>query len=115
MKIVFNNMADFAHVRGLLLLPCVLLWGCGGGLGLASEGQLRAAGATRPWLTARELEVGRTVFIERCGSCHSLPLAESRSPSQWPGEVARMATVARLTGDQQAQIEAYLVAMSSPR
>jgi mono/diheme cytochrome c family protein len=59
------------------------------------------------------LKVGRSLYIGRCGSCHSLKEPGFLTPAEWPDMVAHMAENAKINEDQQRAITQYLVAVSA--
>jgi hypothetical protein len=59
------------------------------------------------------LKVGRSLYISRCGACHSLKEPGLLDPQDWPGMVERMAENAKLNPDQQRAITQYLVGASA--
>jgi mono/diheme cytochrome c family protein len=64
---------------------------CGG----AAVPQPTAADASRgsahfPDLTLSELTHGRTLYVSRCGSCHTLKRPSELSAAQWQVEVTEM-------------------------
>ena len=91
-------------------------------LGLASCGP--AAPAVQPqhatWAMAQwpatsqaELEQGRSLFLQRCSSCHRPPAPDSHAPAEWPGEIAEMKERAHLTADEQVLIERYVITLAT--
>ena len=57
--------------------------------------QPTAADASRgtahfPDLTLAELEQGRSLYVSRCGSCHTLKRPAELAPQQWDQEVREM-------------------------
>jgi mono/diheme cytochrome c family protein len=43
-----------------------------------------------PDLTLSELQQGRTLYVSRCGSCHTLKRPTELPPEQWQKEVGEM-------------------------
>jgi mono/diheme cytochrome c family protein len=80
----------------------LLLSGCAGPTHV--PGQVTTLGA---------LKVGRSLYIGRCGSCHSLKEPGFLTPAEWPDMVAHMAENAKINEDQQRAITQYLVAVSA--
>ena len=71
------------------VLAC--LAACGG----SAVPHLTAADASRgsahfPDLTLNELAQGRTLYVSRCGSCHTLKRPGELQPDQWQVEVGEM-------------------------
>jgi hypothetical protein len=50
----------------------------------------------------------KTLFDQRCSTCHALPAPASIAVNAWPGTVASMAVNAGLTAAQTALISSYL-------
>lgn len=48
------------------------------------------ASAHFPDVTLSELEQGRSLYLNRCGSCHALKRPGELAPERWPGEVSEM-------------------------
>ncbi len=74
-----------------LALLIAALAACGG----SAMPQPTAADASRgtaqfPDLTLAELEQGRSLYVSRCGSCHTLKRPSELAPQQWDHEVAEM-------------------------
>jgi hypothetical protein len=74
---------------------------------------VEVAGRNGQVTTLATLKVGRSLYIGRCGSCHSLKEPGYLSPSDWPEMVGRMAENAKVNEDQQRAITQYLVAVSA--
>lgn len=73
------------------VLLATALAACGG----ASLPQPTAADASRgaahfPDLTLAELEQGRSLYVSRCGGCHTLKRPAELAPQQWDQEVTEM-------------------------
>ncbi len=71
------------------------------------------AGRNGQVTTLGTLKVGRSLYIGRCGACHSLKEPGFLPPSDWPEMVGRMAENAKINEDQQRAITQYLVAVSA--
>ncbi len=56
----------------------------------------------------KELQKGRDLYINKCGSCHTLFLPEKYNAVQWKFQVGRMADKANLTSGQTAEIFKYV-------
>jgi len=63
--------------------------------------------------TLDALKVGRSLYINRCGECHSLKDPAFLAPADWPEMVGRMADNAKINPDQQRAITQYLVGVSA--
>jgi len=62
----------------------------------------------RPWASLEGMREGRSRYVERCGSCHSLPDPSSRTVERWTLEVERMAPKAHLDSLQGSKITDWL-------
>lgn len=71
------------------------------------------AGRNGQVTTLEALKVGRSLYIGRCGACHSLKDPGFLDPGDWPGMVERMTENAKLSPDQQRAITQYLVGVSA--
>jgi cytochrome c5 len=74
-----------------VLLAAAALGACGG----SAVPEPTVADASRgsahfPDLTLSELQHGRTLYVSRCGSCHSLKRPAELPPEQWQKEVSDM-------------------------
>ncbi len=56
------------------------------------------------------LETGRSLFLARCGHCHTLPAVAAHTAQQWPGIVAHMSKRSGLKQDQGQAVLAYILA-----
>jgi cytochrome c5 len=65
--------------------------------------------------SVHELELGRTLYSSRCGSCHALRDPASEMPEAWRAEVHEMRSKkgVRISDDEERRITAYLVSISS--
>lgn len=57
-----------------------------------------------------DMNIGKTVFISRCGKCHDLPLPEQFTAQRWEGILSYMIPKARLNNEQGVHVTAYLKA-----
>jgi mono/diheme cytochrome c family protein len=58
--------------------------------------------------TLKELQDGRTLYIDNCGACHSYYLPESFTPSQWRSILPAMTPRTSLTSAQIQLVTKYL-------
>ena len=58
--------------------------------------------------SAPDMEAGRLVFTNRCGSCHGLPETEKYTVKRWETIMVSMAPRARLDKMQAANVSAYV-------
>jgi hypothetical protein len=63
--------------------------------------------------SAKDLVIGRNLFVSRCLECHTLPSVTKHSSDEWPHLVSRMSGRANLSVGEQAAIVAYLRAASA--
>jgi len=55
-----------------------------------------------------ELQAGRKLYINKCGSCHSLVLPEKHTQEQWPMLVDKMETKSKISPEEKKLILNYL-------
>ena len=60
-------------------------------------------------VTAERLERGRSLYVNRCGSCHSLSAPGEYSEREWNSWVHKMAPKSRLNRSQEMNIVTFLV------
>jgi mono/diheme cytochrome c family protein len=74
-------------------------------------------GAHFPDLTLAELQQGRTLYLSRCGSCHSLKRPAELSPERWRTEVDNMRrnNGVELSDAEARAIERYLAVAATAR
>lgn len=65
-----------------------------------------------PGTTLEDLRRGRSLYVRRCSSCHTLVLPRSHAPEDWPRQVDRMAARARLGPGEQEDVVRFLVAVA---
>jgi mono/diheme cytochrome c family protein len=92
----------------------IAAWGCASQLPVPSPADARRAEALWPGTTQTDLADGRELFINRCASCHTLPMPQQFKQAAWPGFVDEMAEVARLDQPERAKLTRYLVLMAPP-
>jgi mono/diheme cytochrome c family protein len=73
------------------------------------------ASAQFPDVTLTELSHGRTLYVSRCGSCHTLKRPAELSPEQWQAEVSDMRANngVKLSDDEARAIIRYLTTAAS--
>ena len=93
----------------------LLLAGCAGTskVPMPTAKHVELAGRNGQVTTIGALKVGRSLYIGRCGACHSLKEPGFLPPADWPEMVGRMAENAKVNEDQQRAITQYLVAVSA--
>lgn len=57
-----------------------------------------------------DIEIGKTIFTNRCGNCHGLPKPDDFTAKRWDGILSYMLPRARLNSEQSIHITAYLKA-----
>jgi mono/diheme cytochrome c family protein len=73
------------------LLAAVALAACGGSpIPKPTAADATRAGAHFPDVTLSELEHGRSLYVSRCGSCHTLKRPGELAPERWETEVGEM-------------------------
>lgn len=68
-----------------------------------------------PGTTLADLKRGRELYVEKCGSCHTLVLPERYPAHEWEGNVGRMQARARLDTLEKRAILQYLSAAAASR
>lgn len=58
------------------------------------------------------LDLGKAVFVNRCGKCHALKQPNNYTKGQWENILKAMAPKAKLTAEETDQVSAYLLANS---
>lgn len=58
----------------------------------------------------QSLTTGRSLFVNRCARCHTLPAVGEQSPEDWPGIVGAMSQRAGLKAEQSKSVLAYILA-----
>ena len=66
---------------------------------------------TTAWVV--DVSVGRNVFNNRCGRCHGLPSTDQYTSQKWDTIITLMAPRARLSGEQEFNVRAYVKANAS--
>ena len=58
--------------------------------------------------TLADLQAGRTLFINNCGRCHTLPIPDDYSASQWKSILPGMTSRTSLTTAEVTQLTKYV-------
>ncbi|MFB6455494.1 c-type cytochrome [Chitinophaga sp. Hz27] len=82
-----------------LTVIAVVLWGCSKS-STPSDNAARTDAAFAKYPDSD----GKTVFRQNCNKCHGYRLPETRTATQWPGIIDKMARKAKLTDDQKAAV-----------
>ena len=102
-----------------LLLKCVAiifaafalleLVGCGVRIPQVTPELVAVAKQRDASLTAERLEGGRSLYVNRCGSCHSLSAPGEYVEREWNSWVHKMAGKAHIDRDQEVSIVTFLL------
>jgi cytochrome c5 len=106
-----------SHVFVGALLVSGWLSACGGSrVPLPTAADASRASAHFPDVTLSELSHGRTLYVSRCGSCHTLKPPAELSPAEWQAEVSDMRAKngVRLSEDEARAIIRYLTVAANP-
>lgn len=99
--------------NALVVLSALAAAACAAALRHPTETDARAVASRYPGTTAADLERGRTLYVRRCAGCHAVPLPTVHTPAEWPEVIGEMAARARLSPEDRADIERFLVALSA--
>jgi cytochrome c5 len=104
------------RIRLLALLPgtAALAIACGGGLPHANQADAAFAAQRWPGTTLEALNQGRSLYVRRCGTCHSLYDPAERDEAAWRESVQEMRERAHLDAGRDELILRYLVAVGTP-
>lgn len=61
-----------------------------------------------PVTISPDLDLGKSIFFNRCGKCHDLPLPDQYTAKRWEGILSYMIPRARLDTVQGLHVAAYL-------
>lgn len=78
-----------------------------------TEADVARAQIWAPEATVADLERGRTLYADRCSSCHQLMAPSAYPQERWPGFVSEMRQQAALKPDQERHLVLYLRVMAS--
>jgi mono/diheme cytochrome c family protein len=93
---------SFKRKLPILLLAAGLI-GCVTALYLPTQGDADAAG-----VSLASLQQGRTLYINRCASCHNLYQPSAYTHADWAPILDRMQKPAKITDDEKRTIAKYL-------
>lgn len=68
----------------------------------------------RSGVSNEDLNKGRALYINRCGSCHNLHLPEQYSQAKWMKEMPVMEKKAKISTEETKLITHYLLARCKP-
>lgn len=113
----FRSTSEILKAGAALVAATILaLAGCAGGISaipIPTAKNVELAGRHGQPTTLPALKVGRSLYISRCGSCHSLHKPGFLVPADWPEMVERMVENSEINPDQQRAITHYLVSASA--
>lgn len=95
------------------IIPALLILIVGCAAPLVQPTQADADRAQTQFETANlaSLQLGRTVYTERCGGCHRLYRPTAFSEEKWLHEIPKMSIKAGLTTREQQLVREYLLTM----
>lgn len=97
------------------ILVTLALVGCGAALPEPNATHVARLQATDPSVSLDDLERGRSLYVARCASCHTLKEPRRFSSEAWVTALRRMEIEegVKLETTEARDIERYLVAMST--
>ena len=90
------------------LLAVLALAGCG--VPRVTPELVAIAQRSDPTVSTLRLESARTLYVSRCSTCHSLNLPRDYTPPEWREWMRKMSRKAKLTGGQDGEILAFVLA-----
>ena len=90
------------------LVVVLTLTGCG--VPRVTPELVAIAQRSDPSVSTEQLESARTLYVNRCSSCHSLNLPHDYSVSEWREWMPKMARKAKLADTQEAEILRFVLA-----
>ena len=92
------------------------LAGCGAALPRPNASHVARLQARDPHVSLGDLERGRSLYVERCSSCHTLKEPRRHSTEEWILAMQKMEVEegVKLEPSESRDIERYLVALSAP-
>lgn len=96
-------------------LTALTLAGCGAVIPRVTPALVSAAQQRDPTLDAPALERVRSLYVDRCSSCHSLSDPRDYSAAEWPEWMHKMARKSKLNAaDEQRLLTFVLTAREMP-
>lgn len=101
-------------MRRLLCISLFLasLAACVGQVSEPTTQHVARAQSRWPGTNQAELSEGRSLFVERCSGCHTLPIPAEHKAAEWPDVMKRMTPFVRMTPEQLQSVERYLIVAS---
>jgi len=93
----------------IILLVAVLFCACNPALYLPT-----ITDASRTGISTDSLMIGRTLYINHCGSCHNLHLPEQYTRAHWEKEIPDMQRKAKISDNETKLITSFVLARSKP-
>jgi hypothetical protein len=93
----------------LILLAAIILCACSPALYIPS-----LADANHSGISTDSLLLGRTLYVNHCGSCHNLHLPEQYTQAHWEKEMPEMQRKAKISDEETKLITNFLLARSKP-
>lgn len=93
----------------IILLAAVLLCACRPALYIPSIDD-----ASRIGVSTDSLMLGRTLYTNRCGSCHNLHLPEQYTRTHWEKEILDMKRKAKISDEEAKLITKFVLAHCKP-
>lgn len=98
-------------VKALLAAIALMIAGCAGPLIQPTQADADRAHARYETSNLASLQLGRTVYSERCGGCHKLYRPNTFSEKKWLHEIPEMAVKANLSSREKQLVEEYILTM----
>lgn len=95
-------------MKRMVCAMLIVLGGCASLLPVVTPDDVHRAEERWPGTTKADLDAGRQVYVDRCGSCHSLHLPSERTDAQWRKAVEQMQVRAKVSSEEKEQILRYL-------
>lgn len=99
--------------RRATILACVLilgLSGCGSGIPRVTPDVVTLAQRRDPTLDANRLNAIRTLYVNRCSSCHSLNSPSDYDEAEWATWMRKMAPKAKMDSVQEREVLLFILA-----
>ena len=93
--------------NSLLVLALALAAGCSTALYMPTS-----VDADRAGVSSEKLMNGRTLYINKCGSCHNLHLPEQYTQKQWLKVMPELEKKSKITDEETKQITDFLLVRS---
>ncbi len=101
-------------LAGLMTAALLLVPSCSGSAPRVDAAMVQRAQASDPPADQATLEDARAIYAARCGSCHDLPMPDSKPQAAWPHYLKTMAPKARLNAEQSRLVLEYVLAAHTP-